>query len=137
MASGLVRVGAAEHLVKSIASPYHDVMLLQLPDALSAWNTPDFGEVLKRELEANAAQLPLQEALAGSSAVFGERIEVMVIASEANTDCIRARVGVFFSGIVAGCSCADDPTPVEAQNEYCELTVDIDRRTAAAKARLA
>jgi hypothetical protein len=56
----------------------------------------------------------------------------MVIASEADGDRIRVRVGVFFSGIVAGCSCADDPTPVEAQNEYCELLVDIDRRATAA-----
>jgi hypothetical protein len=93
--------------------------------------------VLKRELEAQAGQLPLQQALANSSTVFGDRIEVMVIASEADGDRIRARVGVFFSGIVAGCSCADDPTPVEAQNEYCELLVDIDRRTAAADVRIA
>lgn len=112
-------------------------MPLRLPKSLAAWGAPDFPAALKRELEANAAQLPLQAGLTGSSAVFGERIEVMVIASEADAARIRARVGVFFSGIVAGCSCADDPTPVEAQNEYCELMVDIDRRTAAAEARLA
>jgi hypothetical protein len=33
---------------------------------------------------------------------------------------------VFFSGILSGCSCADDPTPVEAQAEYCELAIAID-----------
>jgi hypothetical protein len=39
-------------------------------------------------------------------------------------------VGVFFSGIITGCSCADDPTPVETQNEYCELLFAIDKATA-------
>lgn len=112
-------------------------MTLRLPESLAAWGTPDFPAALKRELEANAALLPLQKALAGSSAVAGDKIEVMVIASDADAECIRAKVGVFFSGIVSGCSCADDPTPVEAQNEYCELLVDIDRRTAAAEVRIA
>lgn len=112
-------------------------MMISLPESLAAWGTPDFPAVLKRELEASGTQLPLQEALAGSSAVFGDRIEVMVIASDADAGRIQAKVGVFFSGIVAGCSCADDPTPVEAQNEYCELRVDIDRRTAAAEVRIA
>jgi hypothetical protein len=109
--------------------------MLCLPDSLAAWDAPDFPATLKRELEMQAGQLPLQQALAGSSAVAGERIEVMVIASEADADHIHTKVGVFFSGIVAGCSCADDPTPVEAQNEYCELLVDIDRRNAAVDVR--
>jgi hypothetical protein len=111
--------------------------MLRLPDSLTAWGAPDFPAALKRELEAQAGQLPLQQALAGSNAVSGEAIEVMVISHQGGSDCIHAKVGVFFSGIVAGCSCADDPTPVEAQNEYCELRVDIDRRTAAADVRIA
>jgi hypothetical protein len=110
---------------------------MRLPESLAAWGSPAFAAVLKRELAAQAGQLPLQQALAGSSAVFGDRIEVMVIASDADAAQVRARVGVFFSGIVAGCSCADDPTPVEAQNEYCELELAIDRRTAAVEVRIA
>ncbi len=112
-------------------------MSIHLPAALAAWGSPAFDAVLQRELEAQAGQLPLQQALSGSSAVSGDRIEVMAIAHDADAGNIRARVGVFFSGIVAGCSCADDPTPVEAQNEYCELLVEIDRRTAAAEVRIA
>lgn len=107
-----------------------------MPESLAAEGSPDFSPVLKHELEAQAGQLPLQRALAGSSAVSSERIEVMVISHEVDAGRIRAKVGVFFSGIVAGCSCADDPTPVEARNEYCELLLDIDRRTAAADVRI-
>ena len=112
-------------------------MTLRLPELLAAWDSPEFLVALKRELEARQAELPLQQALAGSSAVFGDRIEVMLITSEADADHVRAVVGVFFSGIVAGCSCADDPTTVGAQNEYCELLIAIDRRTAAADVRIA
>jgi hypothetical protein len=56
----------------------------------------------------------------------------MILGASESDGHIRARTGVFFSGIDAGCSCADDPTPVEAQQEYCELEVDIDQATAAA-----
>ena len=34
------------------------------------------------------------------------------------------------SGIIAGCSCADDPTPVDTTTEYCELQLEIDRESA-------
>lgn len=106
-------------------------MSLLLRESLAAWGTPAFAATLKRELQrAGAGALPLQQALAQSSAVAGDAIEVMVIGTSDDAQGIRARIGVFFSGIVAGCSCADDPTPVEAQNEYCELLLTIDRRTA-------
>lgn len=104
-----------------------------LRESLAAWGTDEFSTVLKRELQRlGAGALPLQKALVRSSVVAGDDIEVMVIGASGDPDAIRARVGVFFSGIVAGCNCADDPTPVEAQNEYCEMLVTIDRQTAEA-----
>ncbi len=112
-------------------------MTLRLPDSLTAWDSPAFQATLKRELETQAALLPLQQELTSSSVVSGDRIEVMVISAEADARSIQARVGVFFSGIVAGCNCADDPTPVEPQNEYCELLVSIDRATAGAVVNVA
>jgi hypothetical protein len=110
-------------------------MSILLRDSLAAWGTPAFAARLKNELQRLGANaLPLQQALAQSSAVAGEGIEVMFIGANDDHQRIRARVGVFFSGIVSGCSCADDPTPVEAQNEYCELVLTIDRQTAEASA---
>jgi hypothetical protein len=41
-------------------------------------------------------------------------------------------VGIFYAGIITGCNCADDPTPVEAQKKYCEIHLTIDRTNAAA-----
>lgn len=102
----------------------------RLPRALDAWNTPDFAGALKRELEAlGATALPLDRFMVASSAVLDAPLTVLVLDSAERDGRIRARVGVFFSGIVAGCSCADDPTPVEAQTEYRELLLGIDMAT--------
>ena len=106
---------------------------LRLPAALAAWNTPAFNETLKRELEAaGAAALPLQQCLAASSYALDEGCSVMILGAGEEIGLIRARVGVFFRGIIAGCSCADDPTPIEPQQEYCELELLIDRNNGVA-----
>lgn len=109
---------------------------LHLPATLAAWGTPAFADVLRREIAAQAAALPLQQAAASTSVVLDVPPEIMFIAATAATGRLDVRVGVFFSGIVAGCSCADDPTPVEAQPEYCELILSIDRATAGASVAL-
>jgi hypothetical protein len=102
-----------------------------LHDALAAWGTAGFDGELKRELQRlGAGALPLQQALTRTSSVAGDEIEIMVIVAAGDPHSIRVRIGVFYAGIVSGCSCADDPTPVEAQNEYCELLLTIDRETA-------
>jgi hypothetical protein len=108
-----------------------------LPESLHAWGTPQFNTALKRELESlRVEQLPLQQGLVSGSYVLDDKHSVMIISVDEAAVFIRAKVGVFFSGIIAGCSCADDPTPVEALNEYCELWVEIDKRNGEAKISL-
>lgn len=108
---------------------------MHLPDSVRAWGTTDFSATLKRELAAHADELPLQQALSGTSAVADEAITVVLLAAQADAAHIHAKVGIFFGGILAGCSCADDPTPVEPQTEYCELQVAIERATGHASIR--
>jgi hypothetical protein len=109
--------------------------LIRLPDSLAARGSPRFAQVLKHELEGLApGRLPLQQGLTSTSHALDEGIEVTVLGTVDEGPSIRVRVGVFFSGIVAGCSCADDPTPVEPQAEYCELAIAIDTATAEAVA---
>lgn len=111
--------------------------MICLPESLSAWGSPDFTSVLKDEIgRLDAAHLPLQQALTGSSHALDGTHSAMVISVSDMPDCIRARVGIFYSGILAGCSCADDPTPVEPQNEYCEVLVSIRKSTAEASITL-
>jgi hypothetical protein len=89
--------------------------------------------VLKQELEAlDATDLPLQQGLERGSSVANGAFRIMLIGTEEATDRVCATVGVFYTGIVAGCSCADDPSPVEGHPEYCELRVEIDRSSAEA-----
>jgi hypothetical protein len=105
--------------------------MIHLPDSRNAWGSTRFEAVLKRELASHAADLPLQAALSFGSAVHDAPIEAMLLGATEDADRIEAQVGVFFAGIVAGCNCADDPTPVEPQHEYCELLLIIDKATAA------
>lgn len=102
---------------------------MRLPDSARAWGSADFPAVLKRELAAHADELPLQQALSGTSAVADEAITVVLLAAQADGATIHVKAGIFFAGILAGCSCADDPTPVEPQTEYCELQIAIERAT--------
>jgi hypothetical protein len=105
--------------------------VILLADALAAWGRADFSNVLKRsveELDPNA--LPLQEGLSTGSVAVADGLSATVIDAWDDDAFVHAKVGVFYQGIVAGCSCADDPSPVEAQPEYCVVRLDIDRRTA-------
>ena len=108
--------------------------MISLPKSLRAWGTTQFDAALKKELESlRVDQLSLQQELVSSSYVLDDPHQVMIISVDDTATNVRAKVGVFFSGIIAGCSCADDPTPVEAMNEYCELWVEIDKGSAEGK----
>lgn len=112
--------------------------MFRLPLSVAAWSSGKFSDVLKQELERlPAGALPLQEGLSSSSYALSDRFSIMVLRAEGDDDAIRAKVGVFYEGITAGCNCADDPTPVEPQSEYCEVELSIDKATAEASVRLA
>ncbi len=112
--------------------------MILLRNALNAFGTSAFNGVLKAEIaQLDASQLPLQQGLTtGSYALNGIR-DVMIISVRADANAICVKAGIFYGGIIAGCSCADDPTPVEEQSEYCEVLLNIDRATANTQAILA
>jgi hypothetical protein len=105
--------------------------MVTLHDALRAWPTPDFAPVLKRELAAlPPGVLPLQHGVSPGTHVDDSEVSAMVIRAAAETGVIRARVGVFFTEVLAGCSCCDDPAPASA---YCEIEVLIEPATGEAR----
>lgn len=111
--------------------------MIRLNKALDAWGTPDFEDVLKNEIaQMKVDQLPLQRGLTTSSHALDDDIKAVIIAVSESENFIHAKAGIFYSGIIAGCNCADDPTPVEAQSEYCEVRLDIDKTTAETKITL-
>jgi hypothetical protein len=104
--------------------------MIRLPNSLNAWGSPEFGNVLKQEIEQqDARQLPLQQGLSSSSQVTDRPFQSMILSASEEPGLIKVRLGVFYTGVVAGCNCADDPSPVDEQNEYCVLHLAIDRLT--------
>ena len=104
--------------------------MIKLPEACNAWSTTEFATTLKHEIESlDSADLPLQQALTQTSVVSNEGFSVVVLNASAGNDIIHVKAGIFYSGIIAGCSCADDPTPVDTLTEYCEVQFTIDRET--------
>lgn len=101
-----------------------------LNEVIGAWGTPAFEACFKTAVEQlPAAQLPLQQGLAQTSHVSSEPFRVMVLASSAERGVVRVKAGVFYSGIIAGCSCADDPTPIDVVAEHCELLFEIEQKS--------
>lgn len=76
------------------------------------------------------ALLPLQQGLSQSSYSIGANLKAIIISVTEGDGFVRAKTGIFYTGIVAGCSCADDPTPVDELTEYCQVQFDIDKTTA-------
>ncbi|OBS08610.1 hypothetical protein [Acidihalobacter prosperus] len=111
-------------------------MTATFDEALRAWQDEDTGtftQAVARALaDLGTRGLPLQAALRISSYALDAPIEVTVLRTESRGRAIEVRAGIFYTGIIAGCSCADDPTPVTPQNEYCEILLTIDRHTAKA-----
>lgn len=104
---------------------------MQLTSALNAWGSPTFNEILKREIALmDAGLLPLQQALTQTSYTSGANRSVLILDVKAEARLIRVKTGIFYSGMMPGCSCGDDPTPMSEITEYCEVLFDIDKITA-------
>jgi hypothetical protein len=106
--------------------------VVRLIQTLNAWQTVAFTAAFKAEVERlDADLLPLQQGLSHSSQVNAGSLSVMILSVTEQPACIQVKAGLFYTGSVAGCSCADDPTPLDEINEYCEVRFDIDKRSAA------
>jgi hypothetical protein len=101
-----------------------------LPGALSAWPSDSFAQTLKDELKAlGSGALPLHAGLTEGGVIDDSALEVTVLNTTEDAQTLQAKVGCFFTEVVGGCNCHDDPY---SRNAYCELSVHIDRETAAA-----
>lgn len=111
--------------------------MIKLGQALRAWGTPEFEATFKQEIVQSADQLPLQQGLTIGNYVAADPITVAIISVAELGNIIRVRAGIFYTSVIGGCSCADDPTPISKNNEYCEVEMDIDKVTAATAVALA
>lgn len=101
------------------------------------WESEDFNPALKSTIEAlDGSSLPLQQGLERSSVAADEGHTAVILTTENRGPELTATVGLFYSGLIAGCACDDDPTPQESIPEYCEIRVTIARDSGAASVRL-
>lgn len=110
--------------------------MIRLEASLRAWGTPEFNAVLKREIEQQADALPLQQGLSASSSVGSEPVTALIHGVSEAAEAISIRVGIFYQGLVTGCSCADDPSPPGEVSEYCEVLLVVDRGSGEARVSL-
>lgn len=104
--------------------------MILLSQSINAWGSTDFAAVFKQEVsETPHASLPLQQGLTQSSYVSDEVFSAIILNSSTDDLHLYIKAGIFYTGIIAGCSCADDPTPLDTQNEYCELQFTIHRQS--------
>lgn len=105
--------------------------MIILNKALLSRGSPDFKDVLKQEIaQLDPDQLPLQLGLSTGNYVSDAPITVTINRVTEMERVIRVEAGIFYQGIIGGCSRTDDPTPVSDINEYCEVQLDIDKASA-------
>jgi len=108
-----------------------------LPESLAAWGKPAFDDAFKREVQKlDADLLPLQQCLSLSSHVADSPFSVRILDLSETPDRLLVKAGILYAGIIAGCSCADDPTPISEQTEYCEVMFEINKLTSQATVSL-
>ncbi|MDH5178703.1 MAG: hypothetical protein OEZ39_16735 [Gammaproteobacteria bacterium] len=111
--------------------------MVTLAQTLTAWNTTEFNNTLKAELmQLTASELPLQAGLTQGGYANDQLTDVTILDVQTTSHFINIKAGLFYTSIIAGCSCADDPTPVDVLNEYCVITIELDQRSGAALIKL-
>ena len=100
----------------------------KLIDSLRAWPSAEFARKLKSELQQlKSGALPLYLGTTHGGYVDDNDISVTVLDIADHARAIQVKVGIFFTEIVTGCSCGDEPMPTHA---YCEMQLTIDKASA-------
>ena len=101
--------------------------MVRLPKSAKAWNSPKFEDTLVKEVSSLGLKyLPLQKGLSSSSVALDHALKMMLLSKQEKENRAIIKMGAFYTGIISGCSCADDPTPIDEVTEYCEIIVSID-----------
>ena len=118
-------------LAKRSYKKIYRVIMLSLGKTLAAWQTSDFEDVFKREVEQLGVEdLPLQQGLSQGSYASDEHLKVIVIRVSDRQGKIQVKAGIIYTGILPGCACSDDAAPDNEYTEYCEVLFTIDLQTA-------
>jgi len=103
--------------------------MIDLSNTRAAWGNENFSDVLKNEMRTVAPDLlPLYiKSVQGGMMDFND-ISVSILSIEESNTAFYLVVGIFFTELIGGCNCDDDPTPV---NSWGKLDITINRRVSA------
>lgn len=105
--------------------------MIELNDILNAWGKPDFNDLFKVAVaQMDEKVLPLQQGLSQGSYASVDNLGVMILNVSDDSDHIHVKTGIFYTGLLPGCGCADDPSPEYEYTEYCEVQFDINKVSA-------
>jgi len=111
--------------------------VITLSESLKAWDSPAFEDIFKSEVgNLKNSLLPLQQGLKQSSYVSDNEFIIVILKTSEASEIIKIKTGIFYAGFIAGSCCADDPTPLNEQTEYCEIQFEINKSTAKATIKL-
>lgn len=111
--------------------------MITLKSSLAHWQTDLFEETFKHEVSRlSVDELPLQQAITVGSIASLDDFSVIINRIAEQHDFIIINTGIFYSSILAGCSCADDPTPLDKNTEYCEIQFRINKYNAETETRI-
>ncbi len=111
--------------------------MITLKNTVNHWASSRFEDTFRDEVGTlKNEQLPLQQGLTQSSYVSDSGFNIVILNSHETTTAICVKTGIFYTGVIAGSCCSDDPTPINEQTEYCVVEFDIDKSTAETKVTL-
>lgn len=111
--------------------------MLKLEKSLAAWQSDNFKQIVREEIGGlDETSLPLQEGLSRANYVDASDLSVLILRITEHETQIQVKTGIFYQGIIAGCNCSDDPSPMPSHTEYCEILFEIDKKTAETKVLL-
>ena len=100
----------------------------KLPHSLRDWNSELFPDTLKREIEGlQTGSLPLMHGVSQGGVPDETSVSVSLLKMSEDPKRIQVDLGVFFTEVLAGCNCGEEPMAMQG---YCEMELSIDKSSA-------
>lgn len=104
-----------------------DKKIIDFTVALNSWGTDLFSSTLIKEIMSlKTGVLPLQQGLSQGDMASEQPTKVTLISSDETETEVIAKLAVFFTEIISGCSCGDDPAVI---NGYCEMRLTMNKHS--------
>lgn len=110
---------------------------IDLTRVMDASGSSKFKDILKQAIESlDPTLLPLQQGLTQSNYVSARPHSAIILGITERTDVVCVKSAIIYTGLIAGCQCADDPSTGDEVNEYCEIMLHINKTSALAEIQL-